>query len=125
MKQQQQQHVILLMIIAMMVVNVYAEHLEVTIFPIRPKFGKTEEVVMKVKYTNKRDQTISIYNWCLQENELDDNLFEVTCDGIPVEYTGPCVKRREPKDEDMTLLPPGKTRVFHARLSTAYDMTKT
>ncbi|CAF4705681.1 unnamed protein product, partial [Rotaria sp. Silwood2] len=56
---------------------------------------------------------------------LNDPLFKVTCNNVPVNYVGPLINRREPTIEDMIPLEAGKTKIIQARLSSAYDMTKT
>ncbi|CAF3971444.1 unnamed protein product, partial [Rotaria sp. Silwood2] len=110
---------------AIMVDNVYGSCLQVKILSAHSVFDKTQDVVVEMQYNNTSNEIISIYKWCLPSNELNDPLFKVTCNNVPVRYVGPLIKRREPTIEDMTPLEPGKTKIIQARLSSAYDMTKT
>ncbi|CAF3405499.1 unnamed protein product [Rotaria sp. Silwood2] len=109
----------------MMVANIYANELEVGIVSARSTFDKTQDVVVKLEYSNTGAQTIHIHNWCLPDNELDDPLFTVTCNNVPVQYLGPIIKRRATIIEDVTPLTPGQTISTSVRLSSVYDMTKT
>ncbi|CAF3030649.1 unnamed protein product [Rotaria sp. Silwood2] len=109
----------------MMVTNVYGSCLQVKILSAHSVFYKIQDVIVEVQYNNTSNDTISIYKWCLPNNELNDPLFKVTCNNVPVNYVGPLIKRREPTIEDMISLEPGKTKIIQARLSSAYDMTKT
>ncbi|CAF4502731.1 unnamed protein product, partial [Rotaria sp. Silwood2] len=108
-----------------MMANVYANELEARIFSARSTFGKTEDVVVKLEYSNTGAQTTHIHNWCLPSNELYDPLFTVTCNDVPVEYLGPVIKRREPTIDDVIPVAPGKTISTIVRLSSVYDMTQT
>ncbi|CAF2355585.1 unnamed protein product [Rotaria sp. Silwood2] len=108
-----------------MVANVYASCLQVKILSAHSTFDKIQDVVVKVQYNNTSNRTISIYNWCFPDNELNGPLFKVACDDIPVDYIGPLIKRCQPTVKNMTPLEPGKTTVTQVRLSSSYDMTKT
>ncbi|CAF4470839.1 unnamed protein product [Rotaria sp. Silwood2] len=110
---------------AIMVANVYGSCLQVKILSVHSVFDKTQDVVVEMQYNNTSNDTISIYKWCLPNNELNDPLFKVTCNNVPVNYVGPLIKRREPTIEDMISLEACKTKIIQARLSSAYDMTKT
>ncbi|CAF3119734.1 unnamed protein product [Rotaria sp. Silwood2] len=111
--------------VTMLVANVYGSYLQVKLLSAHSMFDKTRDVVVEVQYNNPSNDTISIYKWCLPSNELNDPLFKVTCNNAPVNYIGPLIKRREPTIEDMISLEAGKTKIIQARLSSAYDMTKT
>ncbi|CAF3288981.1 unnamed protein product [Rotaria sp. Silwood2] len=108
-----------------MVANVYANELKARIISARSTFDKTQDVVVKLEYSNTGAQTIQIHNWCLPSNELYDPLFTVTCNDVPVEYLGPIIKRREPTIDDVIPVAPGKTISTIVRLSSVYDMTQT
>ncbi|CAF3933561.1 unnamed protein product [Rotaria sp. Silwood2] len=109
----------------MMVPTIYGSDLQVAIVSVRSKFDKTQDVIVQLQYSNTGNETISIYNWCLPSNELNDPLFKVTCNDVLVDYRGPLRKRRQSTVQDMTPLAPGQTKVIQARLSSVYDMTKT
>ncbi|CAF2850758.1 unnamed protein product [Rotaria sp. Silwood2] len=85
-----------------MVDNVYGSYLQVKILSAHSVFDKTQDVAVEVQYNNT-----------------------ITCNNIPINYVGPLIKRRESTIEDMIPLEPGKTKIIQARLSSAYDMTKT
>ncbi|CAF3875662.1 unnamed protein product [Rotaria sp. Silwood1] len=109
----------------MMVVNVYADDLQVAIVSARSKFSKTQNVTVHVQYSNTGNKTIYIHKWCLPDNELNDPLFKITCNGAAVNYIGRLIKRRTPTIDDVTPLAPGKTILASVGLSSAYDMSKT
>ncbi|CAF4219223.1 unnamed protein product [Rotaria sp. Silwood2] len=119
------QHALIFIAMTIMVDNVYGSCLQVKILSAHSVFDKTQDVAVEVQYNNTSNYTISIYKWCLPNNELNDPLFKVTCNNVPVNYIGPLVKRREPTIEDMIPLEPGKTKIIQTRLSSAYDMSKT
>ncbi|CAF4580516.1 unnamed protein product, partial [Rotaria sp. Silwood2] len=64
---------------AIMVASVYGSCLQVKILSAHSVFHKTQDVVVEMQYNNTSNDTISIYKWCLPNNELNDPLFKVTC----------------------------------------------
>ncbi|CAF3377784.1 unnamed protein product [Rotaria sp. Silwood2] len=118
------QHALIFIAMTMMLTNVYGSCLKVKILSAHSVFHKIQDVVVEVQYNNTSNDTISIYKWCLPNNELNDPLFKVTRNDIPVDYVGPLMKRREPTIKDVIPLEAGKIKIIQARVSSAYDMTK-
>ncbi|CAF5171643.1 unnamed protein product, partial [Rotaria sp. Silwood1] len=84
------------MAIAVMVINVYAKNLEVTIVRAGSTFDTTQDVIVKLQYRNTGQKKINIVKWYLPGKELYDPLFKITCNNVPVEYLGPMIKRVKP-----------------------------
>ncbi|CAF3327107.1 unnamed protein product [Rotaria socialis] len=89
----------------MILTNIYADGLQVRIASLRSMFNKTKS--------------------CLPNSETHDPLFRITCNGTPVDYVDPLMKRRAPTSGDVISLVSGKAIVATAQLSSAYDMSKT
>ncbi|CAF3991876.1 unnamed protein product [Rotaria sp. Silwood1] len=108
----------------MMVFNIFASDLKVTIGSERSLYNKTQVVSVWLRYDNTGKEIIHIFKWCLPDKELSDPLFQVTCDNASVDYVGPMIKRRTPTNADVISLAPGKAMQTLVQLSPAYDMTK-
>ncbi|CAF3982711.1 unnamed protein product [Rotaria sp. Silwood1] len=113
------------MAIAMMVLNVYAKNLEVTIVPAGSTSDTTQDVMVNLQYRNTGQKKINIVKWYLPGKELYHPLFKITCNNVPVEYLGPMIKRVKASAKDVIPLAPGKIISTVVALSSAYDMSKT
>jgi peptidyl-Lys metalloendopeptidase len=88
-------------------------------------FGVDEDVAVSVSFTNTARHSVRLLAWQTAAEELEDDLFEVTRDGQPVEYIGPHYKRPAPEEHDFVVLAPGKSLTRTVALSGFYDLSKT
>ncbi len=84
-------------------------------------FSSVEEVILHVTLTNPNDYSVGVLKWLTPVNGIEDPLFTVTRDGMPVDYLGMLAKRNEPTEEDYVILQPDESIVSDVILSSAYD----
>lgn len=87
----------------------------------------TKDVVAKVTFTNSDVQPVKVLRYLMKANrngELEENLFNITRDGIAVPYEGMHVKRLAPSKGDYVTIMPGQTVSYKVELSRAYNLKK-
>jgi peptidyl-Lys metalloendopeptidase len=84
-----------------------------------------ESPFVTVTFTNNARHAVKLLSWYTAAEELEEDLFEVSLEGRPVEYIGPHYKRPAPQKEDFVVLPPGKTLTRDVNLSRFYDLSQT
>ena len=87
-------------------------------------FGLAEAPVVTVTLANRGAADVYLVRWQTPVAGLDANLFEVTRDGEPVEYTGRLVKFARPTAEDYVRIPAGGALSARVDLAAAYDFSK-
>ncbi|MES2901339.1 MAG: M35 family metallo-endopeptidase [Pseudomonadota bacterium] len=87
--------------------------------------GKNDNVTMKVTITNTSAQPQLVLKWHTPFAEIEESLFEITRDGVKVEYQGAHYKRQAPTASDYYLLKPGASHTMRIELSDMYDMSIT
>ena len=87
--------------------------------------GKSDNVTMKVTITNTSAQPQLVLKWHTPFAEIEESLFEITRDGIKVEYQGAHYKRPAPTAADYYLLKPVASHTMRVELSDKYDMSIT
>lgn len=87
-------------------------------------FGLAEAPVVTVTLANRGAADVYLVRWQTPLAGLDADLFEVTRDGEPVEYTGRLVKFARPTAEDYVRIPAGGALSARVDLAAAYDFTK-
>lgn len=90
-----------------------------------PIFREGERVTVSVSFTNVAKHPVRLLSWQTGKDELEEDLFEITRDGEPVEYIGPHYKRPAPEKADYVTVAPGKTLTQSVELSNFYDLSKT
>lgn len=90
---------------------------------VQAHFGPADDVTVAVTFSNSGAQPVAITKWFVPGDEFDEPLFEVTRDGVQVEYMGPIVKRAEPTAADLVWLQPGEQLTLPVELSGTYDMS--
>jgi peptidyl-Lys metalloendopeptidase len=88
-------------------------------------FGVDENVTVSIAFTNTARHAVRLLAWQTVAEELEEDLFEVTRDGQPVEYIGPHYKRPAPEKQDFVVLAPGKTLTRTVDLTGFYDLSQT
>ena len=87
--------------------------------------GKNDNVTMKVTITTTSSQPQLVLKWHTPFAEIEESLFEITRDGVKVEYLGAHYKRQAPTASDYYLLKPGASHTMRVELSDIYDMSIT
>ncbi|MES2324472.1 MAG: M35 family metallo-endopeptidase [Pseudomonadota bacterium] len=87
--------------------------------------GKTDNVTMRVTITNSSSQPQLVLKWHTPFAEVEEALFDVTRDGVKVDYQGAHYKRPAPTASDYYLLKPGASHTVKVELSDIYDMSVT
>jgi len=97
----------------------------VSVAPEKASLGKSDDVVVKVTFTNTSGSPQYVLKSHTPFEGVDAPLFEVTRDGQPVRYLGRIVKRAAPTAADYYLLKPGASYTVKVELSALYDMATT
>lgn len=79
---------------------------------------------VEVVVTNTGNRTVRVPKWELPSELLEAKLFQVSRDGVPVQYEGPMIKRGLPGAEDFAILRAGESYRAVVDLTAAYDMTQ-
>jgi peptidyl-Lys metalloendopeptidase len=103
-----------------------ANGIAVTIAPAKTHLKSNDDVVVKVTMTNTTGEAQLVLKWHTPfGDEIEEALFEVTRDGVPVPFRGPHYKRPAPTAADYYLLKPGASYSAKVELSSLYDMSVT
>ncbi|MDQ2989725.1 MAG: M35 family metallo-endopeptidase [Pseudomonadota bacterium] len=91
----------------------------------RHALGKSDDVIVTVTITNTSSSPQYVLKWHTPFGEIEESLFRVTRDGVPVPYLGAHYKRQSPVATDYYLLKPGASHSMKVELSSMYDMSIT
>jgi peptidyl-Lys metalloendopeptidase len=97
----------------------------VSVAPEKASLGKTDDVVVKVTFTNISASPQYVLKSHTPFEEIEAPLFEITRDGQPVRYLGAIAKRGAPTAADYFMLKPGASYTAKVELSALYDMATT
>jgi peptidyl-Lys metalloendopeptidase len=97
----------------------------VSVAPEKASLGKSDDVVVKVTFTNTSGSPQYVLKSHTPFEEADAPLFEITRDGQKVRYLGAIAKRAAPTAADYFLLKPGASYSVKVELSALYDMATT
>lgn len=90
----------------------------------KDSYSSSEGVLMRVAISNPNKRTIRVLRWFTPIDGIEDDLFQVTLDGQPVEYIGPHFKRAAPADKDYVLLKAGESIETTVDLGGLYDLSR-
>lgn len=79
---------------------------------------------VEVSITNTSRHAVRVPRWELPSDFVEAKLFQVSRDGVPVQYEGPMIKRGLPGPADFAILRGGETYRAVVDLSGSYDMAK-
>lgn len=102
-----------------------AQDVSVTIAPVRDKFARSDEVLVRVTLLNNTAAPQFLLKWHTPAGAIEAPLFEVLRDGQPVRYLGIKVKRAAPGPADYLRLEPGASLSNTVELSALYEMNVT
>jgi peptidyl-Lys metalloendopeptidase len=97
----------------------------VSVAPEKASLGKSDDVVVKVTFTNTSGSPQYVLKSHTPFEEVEAPMFEITRDGKPVRYMGAIAKRGAPSASDYFLLKPGASYSARVELSALYDMGTT
>ncbi|QOY93602.1 peptidase M35 [Massilia sp. UMI-21] len=102
-----------------------AQEVSVTIAPLRDRFARSDDVLVRVTLLNNSGTPQFLLKWHTPVAGIEAPLFEVQRDGQPVRYLGIKVKRPAPGPDDYLRLEPGASVSSTVELSALYDMNVT
>lgn len=91
----------------------------------KQSLGPGEDLRVKVTLTNTTAAPQRILKWQTPFGAIEEALFDVRLDGVPVPYEGRHVKRPAPTAADYFVLQPGKSYSATVELSALYDLSAT
>ena len=86
-------------------------------------FTKNEDVLVTVTISNPEKGAIKLLKWYTPFEDVEESLFEVTLDGVPVKYIGRHYKRPQPEDRDFIILKSGESLTQTVDLAEYYDFS--
>jgi peptidyl-Lys metalloendopeptidase len=84
-----------------------------------------DDVSVTVTLTNVSGHAVKLLSWETPVNGLEEPLFQVTRDGVEVEYIGRHAKRPAPTEADYVTLAAGESLTRTVSLAGAYDLSQT
>jgi peptidyl-Lys metalloendopeptidase len=95
----------------------------VTLSVDKMSFAGNESVTVNVTISNQSKGALRLLKWYTPFEDVEEPLFEVTRDGVPVEYVGKHYKRPEPTDKDFIILKSGESFTRTINLGDYYDLS--
>jgi len=81
--------------------------------------------VIDVIISNNTDENVKVLKWNTPlENEIKNDLFDITINKEKVRYIGKMVKRGTPTESDYLTFQPKESKVISVKLSDYYDMSR-
>ena len=87
--------------------------------------GATEDVFVRFALRNDSAQDLYVLSWQTPLRGIREDIFEVTLNGKPVQYTGRHYKWATPQASDFVRIPAGGTVSARVELSEAYEISRT
>ncbi|HEX2572133.1 MAG TPA: peptidase M35, partial [Polyangia bacterium] len=84
-----------------------------------------DDVQVTVTLTNVANHAVSVLRYHTVVDGIQENLFNITRDGAPVQYVGRLYKRVEPQASDYITLGAGQSLTRTVSLAAAYDFSAT
>lgn len=97
----------------------------VTLTVDQAAYAADQGVVVHVTIANPTNRPIKVLKWYTPAEDVEEPLFAVLRDGVPVSYVGALYKRPEPKGEDYVALKAGATLARDIDLAAYYDLSVT
>src|SRR5688572_13463211 len=79
---------------------------------------------VELTVTNTSRHTVRVPKWELPSDFIEAKIFQVSRDGVPVQYEGPMIKRGLPGTEDFAILRAGESYRVVVDLTSTYDMSQ-
>lgn len=87
--------------------------------------GATDDVFVRFALRNDSAQDLYVLSWQTPLRGIREDIFEVTLNGKPVQYTGRLYKWATPQAADFIRIPAGGTVSARVEISEAYDISRT
>jgi peptidyl-Lys metalloendopeptidase len=95
----------------------------VTLSVDKTSFAENESVAVSVTISNPSKGALRLLKWYTPFEDVEEPLFEITRDGVPVEYIGAHYKRPQPEDGDFIVLKSGESFTRTVNLADYYDLS--
>jgi peptidyl-Lys metalloendopeptidase len=95
----------------------------VTLNVDKTAFAENENVTVSVTISNTSKGAIRLLRWYMPFEDVEESLFEITRDGVPVEYIGAHYKRPQPEERDFIILKSGESFTRTINLADYYDLS--
>ena len=95
----------------------------VTLSVDKTAFAENESVTVNVTISNSSNGALRLLKWYTPFEDFEEPLFEITRDGVPVEYIGAHYKRPQPEDKDFIILKSGESFTRSVNLADYYDLS--
>ncbi|SFC85041.1 M35 family metallo-endopeptidase [Massilia yuzhufengensis] len=118
-------HLSLSLLLSLPALSALAQDVSVTIAPVREKFARSDEVLVRVTLQNNSAAPQFLLKWHTPLDGVEAPIFEVLRDGQPVRYLGIKAKRPAPGPGDYLRLEPGAAASSTVELSALYEMNVT
>jgi peptidyl-Lys metalloendopeptidase len=110
------------LLLALCALPALAQDVSVTIDPVREKYARSDEILVRVTLKNNSTSPQLLLKWHTPVGGVEAPLFEVQRDGQPVRYLGIEAKRPAPGPGDYLRLEPGASLSSTVELSALYEM---
>ncbi len=97
----------------------------VTVAVDQASYAADQSVVVHVTIANPTNRPVKVLKWYTPAEDVEEPLFAVLRDGVPVSYVGAVYKRPEPKGEDYVTLKAGASLARDIDLAAYYDLSVT
>ena len=87
-------------------------------------FGSAQDVLVTVTISNPHKHTVRVLKWFTAAEAVEEPLFAVTRDGVPVAYTGAHYKRPAVTGRDYIALKAGESISHTVNLGDYYDLSQ-
>jgi len=87
------------------------------------EFDSSQDVLVTVTVSNPTNHTVRVLRWFTPAEGVEESLFVVTRDGLPVAYTGPQYKRPAATGKDYISLKAGESFTRIVNLAEYYDLS--
>ena len=118
-------HITLPLMLTLSALPALAQEVSVSLVPVREKFARSDEVLVRVTLHNAGATPQFLLKWHTPVAGVEAPLFEVLRDGQPVRYLGIKAKRPAPGPDDYLRLEPGASLSSTVELSALYEMNVT
>lgn len=112
---------IVLALIGALSASASAQSLEVELMLVRD-VTSAKSVRIQFELKNDGTQTMQVLRWNTPFEGHRSWIFDVECEGRPVDYQGPIVKRSNPRQEHYVEVPVGESRIATIDLAAAYAL---
>jgi peptidyl-Lys metalloendopeptidase len=97
----------------------------ITVVSDKAAFRATEGLAVSVTMTNQAGHAVRLLRWQTPIDGVHEPLFDVTRDGVEVDYVGRQYKRPAPREKDYVVIAAGESLTHTVDLGEAYDLSQT